>query len=398
VSHVDIVKGDEDAEDDSAGRDIPAQGYDDDTRGVIRLRTFMRFWRSEIEPLDQFGRFFNLVAQREVITVGPHKRTRAIVSADFMPYLEELLAFHPGLAFLESTPEFQEKYARTVVARIMFELDTQGTAAITERALRRSDLLHAFHTVDMEEDINAVTRFFSYEHFYVLYCKFWELDSDHDFFLSRDNLNALPDLTHVLLDRVFAGAGRVSTGGTPGKMGYEDFVCFFLAEEDKTSETAIRYWFKVCDVDGDRVITPPDVAYFYKHQLARMQELGNEPVKLDDIITQMSDLLKPDVPGHFELKDFLEPTRSKLTGVFFSTLFNLSKFQQFEAKDAVVVKQELNTSGITQWDRYASVEYMRLAEEEEEDEAAGAAVLTGAGSGMGGAMEMADNSRAGWSG
>ena len=44
----------------------------------------------------------------------------------------------------------------------------------------------------------------SYEHFYVLYCKFWELDSDHDFLLSRQDLNRLSDVTHVLLDRVFA--------------------------------------------------------------------------------------------------------------------------------------------------------------------------------------------------
>lgn len=31
-----------------------------------------------------------------------------------------------------------------------------------------------------------VTDFFSYEHFYVLYCKFWELDSDHDFYISKE--------------------------------------------------------------------------------------------------------------------------------------------------------------------------------------------------------------------
>lgn len=30
--------------------------------------------------------------------------------------------------------------------------------------------------MDLEDDINAVTAYFSYEHFYVLYCKFWELD------------------------------------------------------------------------------------------------------------------------------------------------------------------------------------------------------------------------------
>ena len=31
-------------------------------------------------------------------------------------------------------------------------------------------------------------RYFSYEHFYVVYCKFWELDTDHDFSLDRADL------------------------------------------------------------------------------------------------------------------------------------------------------------------------------------------------------------------
>ena len=39
--------------------------------------------------------------------------------------------------------------------------------------------------VDEEEDINKVLRFFSYEHFYVVYCKFWELDTDHDFLIDK---------------------------------------------------------------------------------------------------------------------------------------------------------------------------------------------------------------------
>lgn len=34
--------------------------------------------------------------------------------------------------------------------------------------------------LEVEPDINQLTEFFSYEHFYVIYCKFWELDTDHD--------------------------------------------------------------------------------------------------------------------------------------------------------------------------------------------------------------------------
>lgn len=147
-----------------------------ETAGTLSIEVFLHYWRDEMEPYDIHDRFFNLTAQPEAEVMKP---------VDFQPFLEELLAFHPGLAFLEGTPEFQAKYARTVIARIFHELDPYAHQAITRRALRHSRLIDAFHIVDMEEDINLVNDFFSYEHFYVLYCKFWELDTDHDFLLSR---------------------------------------------------------------------------------------------------------------------------------------------------------------------------------------------------------------------
>ena len=39
--------------------------------------------------------------------------------------------------------------------------------------------VNVLNFVDEEADINLVNDYFSYEHFYVLYCKFWELDTDH---------------------------------------------------------------------------------------------------------------------------------------------------------------------------------------------------------------------------
>lgn len=60
----------------------------------------------------------------------------------------------------------------------------------------------------------------------------------------------------LVLAGVFAGCGRPSIAGVPGKMGYEDFIAFFMSEEDKTSEAALRYWFRVCDLDGDGLLTP----------------------------------------------------------------------------------------------------------------------------------------------
>ena len=34
---------------------------------------------------------------------------------DFKPVLDELLASHPGLEFLQSTPEFQERYGMITI-------------------------------------------------------------------------------------------------------------------------------------------------------------------------------------------------------------------------------------------------------------------------------------------
>lgn len=62
--------------------------------------------------------------------------------------------------------------------------------------------------LEAEPDINRVTDFFSYEHFYVIYCKFWELDSDHDLMIDRRDLARHADgaISSRMIDRIFSGA------------------------------------------------------------------------------------------------------------------------------------------------------------------------------------------------
>ena len=40
-------------------------------------------------------------------------------------------------------------------------------------SLSTGRLLAALRALDAEDDVNRVTAYFSYEHFYVIYCKFW---------------------------------------------------------------------------------------------------------------------------------------------------------------------------------------------------------------------------------
>ena len=98
--------------------------------------------------------------------------------------------------------------------------------------------------LDKEDDVNKVLRYFSYEHFYVIYCKvrvsprlplpveklllgivpvsvfplpthpclclqFWELDADHDFYICKEDLLRYGNhsLTYRIVDRIFSQVG-----------------------------------------------------------------------------------------------------------------------------------------------------------------------------------------------
>ena len=114
---------------------------------------------------------------------------------------------------------------------------------------------------------------FSYQHFYVIYCKFWELDRDHDMIIDLDALARYDGgtMTRNILSRVINGCGKPPSKGTKsGLMTYEDFVWFILSVEDKRSHQSIEYWFRCMDLDGDGVISLFEMEEFYKEQYKRM--------------------------------------------------------------------------------------------------------------------------------
>jgi serine/threonine-protein phosphatase 2A regulatory subunit B'' len=99
--------------------------------------------------------------------------------------------------------------AETVIYRIFFYVNKAGNGQLQLREIKRSNLIAALQQVDEEEDINKVLRYFSYEHFYVIYCKFWELDSDHDFLIDKDDLLRYGNhaLTYRIVERIFSQVG-----------------------------------------------------------------------------------------------------------------------------------------------------------------------------------------------
>ncbi|CAG7860031.1 unnamed protein product [Brassica rapa] len=328
--------------------------------GFVTREAFLDYWvNGNMLIMDTTTQIFKILKQQN---------QNYIVKDDFKPLLKELLATHPGLEFLQTTPEFQERYAETVTYRIFYYINRSGNGRLTFRELRRGNLIDAMIHADQEEDINKVLRYFSYEHFYVIYCKFWELDTDHDFLIDKENLMRYGNhaLTFRIVDRIFSQVARKFTSKVEGKMGYEDFVYFILAEEDKSSEPSLEYWFKCIDLDGNGIITRNEMQFFYEEQLRRMECMAQEAVLFEDILCQMIDMIGPEIESYVTLHDL---KGSKLSGNVFNILFNLNKFMAFETRDPFLIRQERENPTLTEWDRFAHREYIRLSMEEDVEDA-----------------------------
>mmetsp|Transcript_67836 Transcript_67836/g.128115 ORF Transcript_67836/g.128115 Transcript_67836/m.128115 type:complete len:622 (-) Transcript_67836:109-1974(-) len=289
---------------------------------------------------------------------------------DFSIFLEAILLTHPGLDFLRETQEFQDRYSDTVISRIFFVYDRKDIGRIYLSDLRRykPSVIETWTQLADHDDIKMIRDYFSYEHFYVIYCTFWELDSDHDFLLDKDDLLKYDGhaLSRRAIDRIFSEIPTKFTSPVPGKMGYEDFIRFLLCDQDRSTDRSVEYWFHLFDLDGDGCIRDHEMKYFYEEQVQRMECLNYDTISFADIMCQMNDMIYPKLEGQFRLTDFKR--RRKFAGTFFSMFSSLNKFLTFEHRDPFLAKQEqLDNPSFSDWDRWCADEYLRLAMEEGEE-------------------------------
>ncbi len=263
----------------------------------------------------------------------------SVTSSDFVEIVRYVALSHPGLDFLKATPEFQDRYCECVIEQIIYFNTSDLSHALSQRDIANSDLAEAFMALDEEDDINKFTKYFSYQHFYVLYCKvcavfvgipfsnhyfcsrcflirafsqFWELDADHDFLISREDVLKLSSfsLTYRIVDRLFSGA-RALNCTVPERLDFRDFIWILMSEEDKSSVTSQKFWFRMLDIDNDGVLSAFELEYvlyfceaanraivtracrfFYKEQQHRMEVLSQEVVTFGDMYCQMHDLVR----------------------------------------------------------------------------------------------------------
>ncbi|KAK0087255.1 hypothetical protein PV325_001411 [Microctonus aethiopoides] len=340
---------------------------DGDKTVCVEMKAFIDFWK-EIDKTHHD-------AASKFIRITTRGIRNYILPEDLVSLVQDVVDTHPGLTFLKEATEFHSRYVHTVIARIFYCVNRSWSGKISTVELRRSNLLSIIGILEHEEDINQVTSYFSYEHFYVIYCKFWELDRDHDLFIDKMDLTRHNDhaLSTRLIERIFSGAvtrGGVKNGSgvqRTDKMSYTEFVWFLLSEEDKNHSTAIEYWFRCMDLDGDGYLSMYELEYFYEEQLHRMEAIGMETLPFEDCLCQMLDMIKPSIPGKISLSDL---KKCKMTSIFFDTFFNLEKYLDHEQRDPFASTRDHDADGheLSDWDRFAADEYELLVAEESGNE------------------------------
>ncbi|XP_030914213.1 serine/threonine-protein phosphatase 2A regulatory subunit B'' subunit beta isoform X2 [Geospiza fortis] len=301
--------------------------------GYVSVHKFVAMWRKVLQTCyDDAAKFVHLLM---------NPGCNYLVQEDFIPFLQ-------------------------VIQRIFYTVNRSWSGKITCNELRKSNFLQNVALLEEEADINQLTEYFSYEHFYVIYCKFWELDTDHDLYIDRKDLARHNDyaISNKMIERIFSGAvTRGRKAQKDGKISYADFVWFLISEEDKKTPTSIEYWFRCMDLDGDGALSMYELEYFYEEQCQKLENMAIEPLPFEDCLCQMLDLVKPQHEGKITLHDL---KRCKLTNVFFDTFFNIEKYLDHEQKDqfSMLRDGEGESQEVSDWEKYAAEEYDILVAEE----------------------------------
>lgn len=324
---------------------------------------FELFWK-KLSNLNRATLFVKLMVYHKQLSNNNQK--------DFLEYedwellMQDIVDTHPGLKFLHDHKEFHSRYIKTVIARIYYYVNRSWSGKITVNELKQSNFLTVLESLEYEDDINLIKEYFSYEHFYVIYCKFWELDKDHDLYISKEDLYRHNNyaVSSRVIDRIFSGTVIRNKDWRDNLMSYYDFVWFLISEEDKRNQTSIEYWFRVLDIDGDGILSMYELEYFYNEQIELMKERQIEFMPFIDLLCQILDLVKPRENGKIRLKDLKQ---CKLTNVFFDTFINLEKYLEYEQRDPFANLKDYDGPELSDWQKYAAEEYENLVSEDNPD-------------------------------
>jgi len=395
---------------------------------TVCYEDFIEYWKSVAKDSQDIYYLSFYILKDDENTDKLRNYLDYLVPSDFMVVLNDVVRFHPGLKFLNNMPIFQQRYSESVIEQLFYHKPQNWNRKMTLNEFKNSNFLENLLYLQIDDDINIHRNIFSYKHFYVIYCKFWELDSDHDLLINCYSLFQYDrySLNTLIVERIIKGYGKktllnelnfnhMSNDITYAEYSntlknnaisdktlknsniyqyqsifhFRDFIWFMLARENKDAPEAVEYWFRCLDLDDDGYISIYEIEKFYVEQCKHMVLLHiSDYWTFPDYLCYLLDMIKPKIPYKISLSDL---KRSKNSTTFFNMLFDIRQYENLLKKtdyfgyfEEIWIREsvpfnslndffkdfkiKLTKRKLNNWEKYAEKMYDYLANEEVQNE------------------------------
>lgn len=336
---------------------------------TVSYDKFSSYWlRVSSEYFDDASIFIKLLVDGNPSDSNNNTQRKYVIGDDFRPLLSYLIYVIHDLDVLKNAPAFHSAYIDTVITRIFWRVSRTWVGRITADELRKSNFLNILASLHLIDNINDEKYFFSYIHFYVIYCKFWELDEDHDTIITKEDLKkysneALPSrvIDRIMKIKEYSKTSTSEGGKANGGLSYTDFIFLLLADENKHHFKASEYWFRILDIDGDGKLSLEELKYFHEEIIDSIKSRIIDCKSMGDTLCHVFDMVSPANDNYITLNDI---KKSKMGHKFYNTFVNINKFIEQEITDGEIQPFGEDVEiDVSEWDNFCNKQYELIVED-----------------------------------
>lgn len=250
-----------------------------------------------------------------------------LMEKEMVSFVNDIIPDCSQLNCLEKT--FYPLYVCTVVRKFMFFLDPMRTGRIRLKDILLSGFLDDLLVLRNEElpDESDSFNWFSAASALRVYDQYKTLDKNSNGMLSKKELASYgtATLTEIFIERVFQEFLTYD-----GEMDYKSYLEFVLALENKQECQALRYYFKVLDINHKMYLDAFSIKCFFRGIQEEMKKRNEDPISFEDIKDELFDMVQPADPMRITFHDLLNSQNAEY---FVSLLTDLNEFCNYENRE-----------------------------------------------------------------
>jgi hypothetical protein len=264
-----------------------------------------------------------------------------LLSGDLSPFIMQFLLSTKGFESLTDSG-VRSLFTSYILARLNLLYDPEFRGRILWRQL---------HCFDFESQLRSIARL---QHFQTVYRQWKTLDLQNREAISYD------EFVHYDSDRIHpAVMQRIwrflpGDGKRDGQLSFGGFAFFLLLLEDKSTPASLNFWWKVCDLDEDGILSLGEMNTVYGYQKQQLRELQIMPEKFKSMLCEVMDMMGRRSGSLTQLTK-ADLRNSGHWGLFFNFLFDSRRFAQWTLKDPlywIKARSKQFMNGQTPWDVY----------------------------------------------